>query len=177
MREAGAILVPTRTIVDDIRTSRAAPPYAQAKLDAIADIHRGAVALAHEAGVRVAMGTDLALRAGGGPGAWGRNGRELPLLGECGFTALEAIEAATFGTAPSWVRRGCHHARREPNRRSIRLCKDRTHHRRMAFRAARQGLTEVTGHRQVTSAHADDPHRRRPWRASAATRSAGEGKL
>ena len=95
MREAGAILVPTRTIVDDIRTSRAAPPYAQAKLDAIADIHRGAVALAHEAGVRVAMGTDLALRAGGGPGAWGRNGRELPLLGECGFTALEAIEAAT----------------------------------------------------------------------------------
>jgi imidazolonepropionase-like amidohydrolase len=95
MRETGAILVPTRTIVEDIRTSRAAPPYAQAKLDAIADIHRGAVALAHETGVRVAMGTDLALRAGGGAGAWGRNGRELPLLGDCGFTALEAIEAAT----------------------------------------------------------------------------------
>ena len=95
MRETGAILVPTRTIVEDIRTSRAAPPYAQAKLDAIADIHRGAVALAHETGVRVAMGTDLALRAGGGAGAWGRNGRELPLLGECGFTPLEAIEAAT----------------------------------------------------------------------------------
>jgi imidazolonepropionase-like amidohydrolase len=95
MRETGAILVPTRTIVEDIRTGRAAPAYAQAKLDAIADIHRGAVALAHETGVRVAMGTDLALRAGGGPAAWGRNGRELPLLGECGFTALEAIEAAT----------------------------------------------------------------------------------
>jgi imidazolonepropionase-like amidohydrolase len=95
MREVGAILVPTRTIVDDIRESRAAPPYAQAKLDAIADIHRDAVALAHESGVRVAMGTDLALRAGTGAGAWGRNGRELPLLGACGFTALEAIESAT----------------------------------------------------------------------------------
>jgi imidazolonepropionase-like amidohydrolase len=95
MRETGAILVPTRTIVEDIRTSRAAPAFAQAKLDAIADIHRSAVALAHDSGVRVAMGTDLALRAGSGPGAWGRNGRELPLLGECGFTPLEAIEAAT----------------------------------------------------------------------------------
>ena len=99
MRESGAILVPTRTIVEEIRESRAAPPYAQAKLDAIADIHRNAVALAHEQGVRVAMGTDLALRAGSGPAAWGRNGRELPLLGDCGFTALEAIEAAT-ATAP-----------------------------------------------------------------------------
>jgi len=95
MRETGAILVPTRTIVEEIRESRAAPPYAQVKLDAIADIHRDAVALAHEAGVRVAMGTDLALRAGSGAGSWGRNGRELPLLGDCGFTALEAIEAAT----------------------------------------------------------------------------------
>ncbi len=95
MRETGAILVPTHTIVEDIRESRAAPPYAQAKLDAIADTHRAAVALAHESGVRVAMGTDLALRAGSGPAAWGRHGRELPLLGECGSGALEAIEAAT----------------------------------------------------------------------------------
>jgi imidazolonepropionase-like amidohydrolase len=95
MRETGALLVPTRTIVDDIRTSRAAPPYAQVKLDAIADIHRDAVTLAHELGVRVAMGTDLAARTGSGPAAWGRHGRELGLLGDCGFTPLEAIEAAT----------------------------------------------------------------------------------
>jgi imidazolonepropionase-like amidohydrolase len=95
MRETGTILVPTRTIVEDIRNSRAAPPYAQVKLDLIADIHRAAVALAHESGVRVAMGTDIALRAGTGAAAWGRNGHELPLLGECGFTPLEAIEAAT----------------------------------------------------------------------------------
>src|SRR5215467_4486761 len=102
MRETGAILVPTRTIVEDIRESRAAPPFAQVKLDAIADIHKGALSLARERGVRVAMGTDLALRAGLGAASWGRNGRELGLMGECGFTPLEAIEAAT-ATAPETI--------------------------------------------------------------------------
>jgi imidazolonepropionase-like amidohydrolase len=81
--------------VEDIRTSRSAPPFAQAKLDAIADTHKKAVTLAHEHGVTVAVGTDLALRAGSGPVSWGRNGHELAHLSECGFTALEAIEAAT----------------------------------------------------------------------------------
>src|SRR5262249_54455145 len=85
MRETGRLLVPARTLVEDIRESRAAPPFAQAKLDAIADIHRDALALAHERGVRVAMGTDLATRAWSGPAAWGRHGRELRLLGDCGF--------------------------------------------------------------------------------------------
>ncbi|HEX6501556.1 MAG TPA: amidohydrolase family protein, partial [Micromonosporaceae bacterium] len=99
MREAGAILVPTRTIVQEILESKAAPPYAQAKLEALADQHTAAVSLAHENGVTVAMGTDLAVNGDGAPGSWGRNGRELPLLGQCGFSPLEAIEAAT-ATAP-----------------------------------------------------------------------------
>jgi imidazolonepropionase-like amidohydrolase len=94
MRETGAILVPTRTIVRDILDSRSAPAYAMAKLEALADQHAAAVALAHDTGVTVAMGTDLAL-SGGGPVSWGRNGHELPLLAECGFTPLEAIVAAT----------------------------------------------------------------------------------
>jgi imidazolonepropionase-like amidohydrolase len=109
MRERGAMLVPTRTIVEDIRESRAAPPYAQVKLDAIADIHRDAIAFAHEHGVRVAMGTDLACRAGSGPASWGRHGHELPLLGKCGFTPLEAIEAAT-ATAPETLGRLAPHS-------------------------------------------------------------------
>jgi imidazolonepropionase-like amidohydrolase len=41
------------------------------------------------------MGTDLALSGADLPVSWGRNGHELPLLGECGFTPLEAIETAT----------------------------------------------------------------------------------
>lgn len=94
MREHGAVLVTTRTIVREILDSRAAPAYALAKLEALADQHAAAVALAREVGVTVAAGTDLAL-TGPGPVCWGRNGRELPLLAECGFTPLEAIEAAT----------------------------------------------------------------------------------
>jgi imidazolonepropionase-like amidohydrolase len=95
MREAGAILVPTRTIIRDILESKAAPDYAITKLEALADQHAAAVALARESGVTVAMGTDLALSGADLPVSWGRNGHELPLLGECGFTPLEAIETAT----------------------------------------------------------------------------------
>ncbi len=104
MRETGAILVPTRTIVEDIRASRSAPPFAQAKLDAIADIHRKAVADAHAKGVRIAVGTDLALRSTGEVASWGRHGHELTHLGDCGLTPLEAIEAAT-ATGPDTLGR------------------------------------------------------------------------
>jgi imidazolonepropionase-like amidohydrolase len=100
MRETGAILVTTRTIVRDILDSKAAPAYAIEKLAAIADRHAAAVALAREAGVTVAMGTDLALSGRDLPVSWGRNGHELPLLAECGFSPLEAIEAAT-ATGPA----------------------------------------------------------------------------
>jgi imidazolonepropionase-like amidohydrolase len=94
MRECGAVLVTTRTLVREIMDSAAAPEYAMKKLRLMADVHAGAMALAHQAGVSIAMGTDLAV-SGNGPGSWGRNGRELPLLEEIGMTALEAIEAST----------------------------------------------------------------------------------
>jgi len=100
MRETGAILVTTRTIVQEILESKAAPPYGQAKLEAIADRHGAAMTLARENGVRVAMGTDLALSGDELPASWGRNGRELVLLTELGFTPIEAIEAAT-ATGPA----------------------------------------------------------------------------
>jgi imidazolonepropionase-like amidohydrolase len=95
MREAGAILVTTRTIVRDIIDSRAVPPYAMIKMEAMADRHTAAMALAFEAGVTIAMGTDIGVSLPGGPASWGRNGRELPLLGEIGMSPLQAIEAAT----------------------------------------------------------------------------------
>src|SRR4051794_16931789 len=102
MRECGAILVPTRTIIQEILDSRAAPPFAQAKLEALADRHAQAVHLAREAGVTVAMGTDLAITGRELPASWGRNGRELELLTTLGYTPLEAIEAAT-ATGPATV--------------------------------------------------------------------------
>jgi imidazolonepropionase-like amidohydrolase len=95
MKESGAILVSTRTLPRDMLDSGSAPDYALAKFRAIVDRHTAAVTLAREAGVTVAMGSDLLVSGPGRPGSWGRHGRELPLLGECGFGPLEAIEAAT----------------------------------------------------------------------------------
>jgi len=100
MKETGAILVPTRTIVEDILANLAAVPvYAAAKLVALADTHAQAVTLAHERGVTIAAGTDIGLTGSDLPNSWGQNGGELPRLVALGMTPLEAIEAAT-ATAP-----------------------------------------------------------------------------
>jgi imidazolonepropionase-like amidohydrolase len=95
MWETGAILVPTRTIIQEIQDSGVVPPFAQRKLAAIADRHAKAVALTHERGVTIAMGTDISISGAELANSWGRNGRELPLLIQAGLTPLEAIQAAT----------------------------------------------------------------------------------
>src|SRR5580700_4490093 len=96
MRESGAILVPTRTIVEDILANKeGVPDYAVVKLDAIADIHAQAVSRAYEHGVTIAMGTDIGLTGPDRPNAWGQNGAEPGYLVKLGMTPLEAIEATT----------------------------------------------------------------------------------
>jgi imidazolonepropionase-like amidohydrolase len=96
MRETDAILVPTRTIIEEMLANKAAvPPYAMAKLEAIADLHAEAVARAYEHGVTIAMGTDIALTGSDLPNAWGQNGSEPGYLVKLGLSPLEAIEAAT----------------------------------------------------------------------------------
>jgi imidazolonepropionase-like amidohydrolase len=96
MREAGAILVPTRTIIEDMLASRGAvPSYAMAKLDAMADRHAQAVTRAYEHGVTIAMGTDIALTGPDRPNSWGQNGSEPGYLVKLGMSPLEAIETAT----------------------------------------------------------------------------------
>jgi imidazolonepropionase-like amidohydrolase len=100
MLETGAILVPTRSIIEDILLHlEKVPPYAAAKLVAIADIHADAMRLAIERGVTVAMGTDIGLTGLDLPNSWGTNGSELVHLVRLGMTPLQAIEAAT-ATAP-----------------------------------------------------------------------------
>jgi len=100
MRETGAILVPTRTIVEDILAHLdAVPGYAAAKLVAISDVHAKAVVNAMAHGVTIAVGTDIGLTGPDRPNAWGMNGAELVHLVTLGMTPLQAIEAAT-ATAP-----------------------------------------------------------------------------
>jgi len=96
MRESGAILVPTRTIIEDMLANKdGVPDYALVKLEAMADIHAQAVTRAYEHGVTIAMGTDIGLTGPGLPNSWGQNGAEPGYLVKLGMTPLEAIEAAT----------------------------------------------------------------------------------
>jgi imidazolonepropionase-like amidohydrolase len=96
MRETGAILVPTRTIIEEILANRAfVPDYALAKLEAIAETHAEAVSRAHEHGVTIAAGTDISVTGCDRPNSWGQNGGEPGHLVRLGMTPLEAIEAAT----------------------------------------------------------------------------------
>ena len=74
MRETGAILVPTRTIIEDMLESKRLPDYAEAKMIEVAERHAEAIALAHDRGVTVAMGTDIAMTGSDLPDSWGRNG-------------------------------------------------------------------------------------------------------
>jgi imidazolonepropionase-like amidohydrolase len=100
MRESGVVLVPTRTIVENILANlHAVPDYAAAKLTVIAQTHAEAVARALERGVTVAMGTDISVTGPDRPNAWGSNGSEVAHLVRLGMTPLQAIEAAT-ATAP-----------------------------------------------------------------------------
>lgn len=95
MRETGAILVPTMTIIQELLDSKILPAYAATKLEEVASRHAEAIALAREQGVTVAMGTDVAMSGPDLPDSWGRNGRELSLLANVGFSARAIIEAAT----------------------------------------------------------------------------------
>jgi imidazolonepropionase-like amidohydrolase len=100
MDETGAILVPTRTIIEDmLQHLDTVPGYAAAKLVAIATVHAEATALAISSGVTIAMGTDIGLTGPDRPNAWGQNGAELAHLVALGMTPLQAIESAT-ATAP-----------------------------------------------------------------------------
>lgn len=93
MVENGAILVPTRWIIDFLireGEKRGMPEYAKKKAYVTAEHHRDAISLAIEKGVRIALGTDI-----WATGLWGKNAEELGHMVDCGMTPLQAIEVAT----------------------------------------------------------------------------------
>lgn len=92
MVERGAVLVPTRFIIDALKDmEEAVPRYAYEKLLMVADHHEEALKIAVAAGVTIAMGTDIFTSGD----LYGRNTMEIKHLQDAGMTALEAIEAAT----------------------------------------------------------------------------------
>ncbi|MDX1657982.1 MAG: amidohydrolase family protein [Nitriliruptorales bacterium] len=98
MVEADAILVTTRYIVErllSVGEDLGVPSYAMDKARAIGAQHEKAMRIAYEAGVKMAVGTDMFVSGRDLPVAWGQNAHELELLVEIGMSPLEAIEAAT----------------------------------------------------------------------------------
>lgn len=96
MKEKGAILVPTRHIVESLAAgSEDLPPVILKKLHRIAQLSRDSLKLAVAEGVRVALGTDTYSSDRQSPLAHGRNAMEFHWMKEAGMTPLQAIEAAT----------------------------------------------------------------------------------
>jgi len=92
MVEQGAILVPTRFVIDILLQAEATlPRYAYEKGVMVAGHHENALKLAVARGVKIAMGTDIFISGD----LYGQNSKEIKLLQDAGMTALEAIEAAT----------------------------------------------------------------------------------
>jgi imidazolonepropionase-like amidohydrolase len=92
MVEYGAILVPTRFVVEQLLgLEDVLPAYAYRKAVMVADHHAVAMKIAVAAGVKIAMGTDVFISGA----MYGRNSAEVGYLIDAGMTPLEAIEAAT----------------------------------------------------------------------------------
>jgi imidazolonepropionase-like amidohydrolase len=96
MRASGAILVPTRFIVEELlEVGQQAPAYAYRKITALAGAHAQAMKIAVAAGVTMAMGTDIFVSGPVHGVRYGQATREVQHLMDAGLTALQAIEAAT----------------------------------------------------------------------------------
>jgi len=96
MRDTGAILVPTRSIIERMLASEdKIPPHASRKIRALAGRHLEAIGIAHAAGVTIAAGTDIGTTGPDSFLPWGSNGTEPELLHQAGLSPLAAIEAVT----------------------------------------------------------------------------------
>ena len=92
MVEAGAILVPTRFVVDQLlQMPEVLPAYAYRKGQMVAEYHQQAMKIAVAAGVKIATGTDIFMSGD----MYGRNGQEIRHLIEAGMAPVDALEAAT----------------------------------------------------------------------------------
>ncbi|KAH8889843.1 hypothetical protein GQ53DRAFT_748090 [Thozetella sp. PMI_491] len=105
MKEKGAILVPTRHIVEALAAgAENLPPASQEKLERMTQLSRDSLKLAIKEGVKIALGTDSFSSSREHPLSHGRNARELVWAVQAGMTPLQAIEMAT-ATPPETVGR------------------------------------------------------------------------
>ena len=107
MKEKGAILVPTRTIIEvGLGEKDNWPPVSYKKLVQIAASHKKAYALAVKSGVKVALGTDQSTSAPGSSNTHGKNGKELYYAVQAGMIPLQAIEVLSEADNVKYVWKG-----------------------------------------------------------------------
>lgn len=96
MKEKGAILVPTRHIVESLNAgAQALPPILARKLAMIVQLSRDSFKFAVEQGVRVALGTDTVSSDRKNRLSHGHNAKEIHWMKVAGMSALQAIESST----------------------------------------------------------------------------------
>lgn len=95
--DTGAWLVPTllapTALIEAIEAGMRVAPEMEAKARSVIDTHLESVRRAHQAGVKIAMGTD------GGVFAHGQAPRELSIMMRAGLSAQEVLIAATSSAA------------------------------------------------------------------------------
>ena len=97
MRAKGAILVPTRFILQGLVShaeEAGVADYAFRKAIGVNERNQQALRIALKAGQTIAAGSDN-YSAAGSPLGWGKNATEVVRLAEAGMTPLQAIEAGT----------------------------------------------------------------------------------
>ena len=98
MLERGTYIVPTLAAVDFIVKNGeegGIPEYAVRKAKYVQESHKESIRKAYEAGVKIAMGTD----SGTPFNLHGSAPHEVKLLNECCMTPMDALVAATKGSA------------------------------------------------------------------------------
>ena len=96
MKDKGAILVPTRHIIETLAADASGlAPESREKLARMTKLSRDSLALAVRLGVKVALGTDTFSSKRESRIAHGKNAAELLWAVEAGMTPLQAIEMAT----------------------------------------------------------------------------------
>lgn len=103
MIEKGAILVPTRYVIEKLLQNvdkEDLPDYVVEKITAMGDQHMDALKIAIRKGVKISTGTDIFVSGPGNIFTWGENALELKYLVDAGMSEMDAIVAAT-GNAPA----------------------------------------------------------------------------
>ncbi|MDH3462398.1 MAG: amidohydrolase family protein [Acidimicrobiia bacterium] len=95
MAEAGTILIPTRSILENAAQRTDLSPGAKAKAHGLEQANLNAVAIARSYNVVVASGSDLGISGSAGLHSYGKARSEISALVRAGLTPMEALEAAT----------------------------------------------------------------------------------